>query len=86
MVTPTREPERPQPRGGSVRLKPEQMQQFKALAERWKQSDTDLGSRLVEFMASLDTECQQLILGLPIPDERLGPTAKRLADTLARRK
>jgi len=80
MVKSPKEPGKPKGSGGSVRLKPSQMQAFKRLAENWKWSDTDLGSRLVDFLDSLDTDAQQLVLGLPMDE----PASKVAADKIVR--
>jgi hypothetical protein len=67
-----------------VRLKPRQMETFKSLAKLWKQSDTELGSRMVDVFASLDPESQALFLGLPMEPTRAAEVARRMAETIAK--
>lgn len=65
-----------------MRLQPRQMEAFKRLAEQWKQSDTQLGSRMVDVFAMLDPESQALFLGLPIEESKAREAAKRIAEVV----
>jgi hypothetical protein len=79
-MTPAKKPE--PMKGGLVRLKPDQMVKLKSLAKRWNWLDMELGSRLVDFVSDLDSESQQLLLGLPMKEDDRVAAAKRIADTL----
>lgn len=67
-----------------MRLKPEQMEKFKDIAKTWGWQDIELGSRLVDFFASLDHECQQYLLGLPMKAEDQSAVADRILKAVSK--
>lgn len=60
------------------------MEKFRAIARTWGWQDMELGSRMVDLFASLDHECQQFLLGLPMKTEDQAAVAERIAKAALR--
>lgn len=68
-----------------VSLNPDATTKFRALADVWGLSDTEIASRLVQFVSQLDTEAQQLVFGLPVANDRIPSVVGRIIDVLVKR-